>query len=65
MMAAMMRAAVETGIPPEEVAAQVVSAIREDRFWVFTHPNFLKAVRIRMEDILEQRNPTLPKPPRV
>ena len=65
MMSAMMRAAVETGIPPEEVAAQVVAAIHEDRFWVFTHPNFLKAVRIRMEDILEQRNPTLPKPPRV
>jgi len=65
LQGAMIRAAVETGIPPEEVAAQVVAAIHEDRFWVFTHPLFLKAVRIRMEDILEQRNPTLPKPPRV
>ncbi len=61
---AMIRAAVEAGIPPAEVAAQIVAAIHEDRFWVFTHPSFLKAVRLRMEEILEQRNPSLPKPPR-
>jgi NAD(P)-dependent dehydrogenase (short-subunit alcohol dehydrogenase family) len=58
-----LRAAIEssvvTGTPPSEVAARVVEAIREERFYVFPHPDMLVAARERMENILAQRNPVL------
>jgi hypothetical protein len=38
----------------------VFEAIREDRFYIFpAQENVLESVRVRMEDIIEQRNPTL------
>ncbi len=58
-----LRAAIESsvvaGTPPSEVAARVVEAIREERFYVFPHPDMLVAARNRMENILAQRNPVL------
>src|SRR5262245_42780676 len=53
----MARAALATGMPPARVAAQVVDAIKHERFYVLTHPEFVPRVRERMEDILEGRNP--------
>jgi NAD(P)-dependent dehydrogenase (short-subunit alcohol dehydrogenase family) len=50
--------AVANGIPPSEVADQVVRAILEERFYIFTHPKMLGAFKKRAEDILAQRNPT-------
>src|SRR5262245_50995902 len=47
------------GLPPAEVADRVFNAIRDEKFYVFPHPEGLTDVRIRMETILEQRNPTL------
>jgi NAD(P)-dependent dehydrogenase (short-subunit alcohol dehydrogenase family) len=49
---------IQEGMPPEEVAENVFDAIQENRFYIFTHPDFKKAMRLRMEDILEERNPT-------
>jgi NAD(P)-dependent dehydrogenase (short-subunit alcohol dehydrogenase family) len=57
-MEEMARAAIAAGLPPEEAAAQVVDAIRNERFYVLTHPEFVADVRERMEDIIEGRNPT-------
>jgi NAD(P)-dependent dehydrogenase (short-subunit alcohol dehydrogenase family) len=57
-MEEMARAAIAAGLPPEEAAAQVVDAVRNERFYVLTHPKFVADVRERMEDILEGRNPT-------
>lgn len=55
------RAAVEqlvaSGMPPAVVAAQVVEAIRLDRFYVVTHPEMLGAVEARMRAILEDGAP--------
>ncbi len=57
---AMFTAALNAGYEPEEVARQVFEAIREDRFYIFpAQENVLESVRVRMEDIIEQRNPTL------
>jgi hypothetical protein len=56
----MMQRLVDGGLEPSAVAAMVVDAIREDKFWVLTAPEFDPAVRARMESILERRNPTLP-----
>lgn len=49
-----------TGMPPADVAAAVVDAIRNDRFYIITHEETRARVRTRMEDILEGRNPTMP-----
>ena len=51
---------IQEGMPPEEVAEHVFNAIRENRFYIFTHPEFKRAMQLRMEDILQERNPTLP-----
>ena len=39
------------------VAGQVLDAVREERFWVLTHPELDNAIRTRVDDILERRNP--------
>jgi NAD(P)-dependent dehydrogenase (short-subunit alcohol dehydrogenase family) len=54
----MAQAALATGLDPAAAAAEVVDAIRHERFWVLTHPEYGKQVRERMEDILEVRNPS-------
>jgi NAD(P)-dependent dehydrogenase (short-subunit alcohol dehydrogenase family) len=51
------RAVEEAGIPPAQVADHVVAAIRADTFYILTHPETKEAVRVRMEGILEGRNP--------
>lgn len=56
--AAMMFAGIASGMPPAEVAETVFAAIQNEQFYIFPHPEFLPAVRARMEAILEQRNPT-------
>jgi NAD(P)-dependent dehydrogenase (short-subunit alcohol dehydrogenase family) len=53
----MARAAIAAGLPPAEAAARVVDAVKNERFYVLTHPEFAPRVRERMEDILEGRNP--------
>jgi hypothetical protein len=52
----------DEGISPTEVADQVINAIREEKFYVFPHPELLESVRVRMETMLQQRNPTLDLP---
>ena len=37
------------GIPPEQVAALVVEAIRDQRFWILPHSEYLNAVSARAE----------------
>ncbi len=47
------------GITPDQVAEAVFEAIAADRFYILTHPETRGGVRVRMEDILLGRNPTL------
>jgi NAD(P)-dependent dehydrogenase (short-subunit alcohol dehydrogenase family) len=53
----MIRAQVEAGIAPGEVADHVVAAIREERFYVLPHPEMKAMVGARMQDILQERYP--------
>jgi NAD(P)-dependent dehydrogenase (short-subunit alcohol dehydrogenase family) len=53
----LVRQAVAGGIPPEEVAEQVLQAVLADRFWVLTHPKTKRAVEKRMQGIVEGRSP--------
>lgn len=51
-------AAIENGIPAQQVARTTFEAIRDSRFYILTHPEWKEQVRQRMENILEERNPT-------
>ena len=35
-------------------------AIRENRFYVVTHPKILASVELRLQDVVAQRNPSDP-----
>ena len=59
-MAPLREAIRASGIAPTQVAADVVDAIHEGRFWVFTHESTLPAALIRYEDLRAGRNPTAP-----
>ena len=43
-----------------EVAQMTFDAVRENRFYVITHPKMLASVELRMQDVLAQRNPSDP-----
>ena len=58
---AMLKKAVASGkLSADDVAHAVVRAVKEERFYVLTHPAILGAVRARMEDVLGQRTPRDP-----
>lgn len=46
------------GTPPAPIADAVFQAMREERFYILTHPEGKGWIRTRMEDILQERNPT-------
>ncbi|MDO8614693.1 MAG: SDR family NAD(P)-dependent oxidoreductase [Dehalococcoidia bacterium] len=52
------RATLAKGLPPEQVADAVLTAIQDETFYVITHEETKERVRARMEDILEGRSPT-------
>ena len=58
---AMLKKAVASGrLSADDVARAVVLAVKEERFYVLTHPRIKGAIRARMEDILEERAPRNP-----
>jgi NAD(P)-dependent dehydrogenase (short-subunit alcohol dehydrogenase family) len=59
-MSEVARSAVEhEGIPPEEVAQQVLDAIHRDQFWILTHADWRSRPVERMQRAAEHANPTL------
>ena len=53
-----VRGFLDSGISTEQVATAVVDAIKEEKLYILTHPESVEAVRARMEDIVEGRNPS-------
>ena len=47
-------------MPPDEVGAIVLEAIRDERFYILTHAQIKERVEVRMQDILDDRSPTPP-----
>ena len=47
-----------TGMDPSEVAAQVLEAVKADRFWILTHAEFETFVRPRFDEILSNFPPS-------
>ena len=46
------------GIPPAQVASNVVDAVTSGKFWIFTHPITKPVAFGRYEDLQADRNPT-------
>jgi short-subunit dehydrogenase len=52
-----VRGLLVAGLTPEAVADHVVNAIKQEKLYILTHPEMKEAIRTRMENILEERNP--------
>lgn len=44
-------------MPPHQVADIVFQAIRDEKFYILTQPEWKEAIRVRIEDILQERQP--------
>ncbi len=53
----LLRQLVESGITAEQVADEIVRAIREPKFYVLTHKEMMPAVEHRMRQILGEQQP--------
>lgn len=53
-----LKAVLEAGLQPSEVATMVLDAVKSDRFYIFTHPDWNEMIRLRMDDVLEGRSPS-------
>ena len=43
-----------------DVAAQVFAALHERQIYIYTHPRALASVQLRLEDVVQGRNPSDP-----
>ncbi|MCR5881819.1 SDR family oxidoreductase [Rhizobacter sp. J219] len=58
---AMSEKAVSSGkVTAATMAQSVFDAVAEGRFYIFSHPHALGGVQTRLEDVMQQRNPTDP-----
>ncbi|MEM7532861.1 MAG: SDR family NAD(P)-dependent oxidoreductase [Chloroflexota bacterium] len=49
----------ESGMSPQKVADRVFEAIRSGQFYILTHPELTYLIEQRLDDIINERNPTL------
>jgi NAD(P)-dependent dehydrogenase (short-subunit alcohol dehydrogenase family) len=54
------REMMKSGMPPSVLAEIVFKAIEEEKFYIITHPEMKPLVQLRMDGIMEERNPVLP-----
>ena len=57
------REMIKAGMPPSELAEIVFKAIKEEKFYIFPHPDMKPLLQLRMDAIMEERNPLLPPMP--
>lgn len=50
--------AVQGGISPQQVAEYVFDAIRNERFYILTHPESKTLIKMRMRNILQEKSPS-------
>ncbi len=58
----LMKGMVASGLDPQEVGRLVVDAIRNDRFYILTHPTWNNMIENRFRNIVDGKNPS-PIPP--
>jgi len=57
-----LKAAIEAGMPPLQVADIVFDAIKNERFYILTHPEWMEAIQMRTDSLLRLENPQDPTP---
>jgi NAD(P)-dependent dehydrogenase (short-subunit alcohol dehydrogenase family) len=64
--AALLKGMIEKGMPPDDVAAKVLDAIRAERFWILTHDEegdfWVDGVSARLRSLEARTNPRLGLP---
>jgi len=55
-----MKAAIEAAMPPRQVADKVFDAIRNEQFYILTHPDWMELVQMRTDSLLRLENPRNP-----
>ena len=62
-MSAVLQPLIDNGMPPDEVAAKVLDAIRADRFWILPHDDadehWASFVNERTMSQADRTNPTI------
>jgi len=58
--AALDKAVISGKVSATEVAQKVFDAMVQNQFYIYSHPQALDAVKTRLEDILQARNPSDP-----
>jgi len=57
MLAGIVQPLIDSGMDPDEVADEVVQAVKDGRFWIITHDDTAGAVTLRTRSILEGTDP--------
>jgi len=57
---AAFKAAMETSMPPLEVADVVFEAIKTEQFYILTHPEWIEVIQLRTDKLLRMENPQSP-----
>jgi NAD(P)-dependent dehydrogenase (short-subunit alcohol dehydrogenase family) len=57
-MEQMVRGLLAQAPPASEIGQKVFEAVRDEKFYILPHPQYTHMIRTRMEDILEERDPT-------
>jgi NAD(P)-dependent dehydrogenase (short-subunit alcohol dehydrogenase family) len=56
------KAALDASMPPLQVADIVLEAIRNEQFYILTHPEWMEVIQMRVDDLLRMQNPRNPAP---
>jgi hypothetical protein len=57
---AAFKAAIQTSMPPLEVADVVFEAIKKEQFYILTHPEWIEVIQLRTDKLLRMENPQSP-----
>lgn len=60
-VAGSVQQAIAKGIEPQDAARKLFAALAKGRFYILTHGNSRAGLKVRLEDILQDRVPTLPR----
>lgn len=54
---AAINAAIESGMPPLQVADAVFDAIKKEQFYILPHPEWIEVIQLRTDKLLRMENP--------
>ncbi len=57
-----LKAAFEAAMPPSRVADIVFDAVKDERFYILTHPEWMEVIQMRTDSLLRMENPRDPAP---